>query len=332
MAVPSGAIAARRVAALVVERFDLAPPVDVEALLRERAALTRADWPVQTVDAVMTGLGRANRPNIYYRATDNLLRERFTLGHELGHILLPWHLPEQNCSIGTGTLDLPRYSPEDEADVFSSCILMPDSWLLKLVRKYDMTEVVRQLNTAEVTTYAGLLALRRVLLAGWVFVSYGADRVVVTPGTHINGLDVRPRDLSIAQLTKNSYERGDVLLNGHKVRWFRLSKPSDLPTRDPKDGRSLSQLLQDAVAMVVRENSERTHLVQVCNGKIGGALREATGRPAAEAYESLVHRFESSELGPLLDQADFRVWLSEKATAIENRNTKRRRQRSRDTP
>ena len=328
MAIPAPATAARRLAGLVVERFALVPPVDVERLVRERALLVRADWPMESVDAVMTRLGR-DRPVIYYRSTDNLARERFTLGHELGHILLPWHLPEQNCAVGTGVLDLPKYSPEDEADVFASCLLLPDSWLLDLVHNHEMTDVLRTLNEAEVTTYAALLALRRVLLSGWVFAFYGGDQVVATPGTHVGGVDVYQGSISMTEIEDSSHDAGVAHLNGHPVRWFRLSRAHELPARNPNDSRTLHNVLQDAVALVESDEAERVRLTQVCNGTVGGALRDAAGRPAIDAYESLVHRFERSEVSRLLEEPDFRVWLAGKVQDIESGNTKRRRRSAR---
>lgn len=300
--------------------------MDVESLIRERADLVRADWPIESVDAVMTRLGH-DRPAVYYRATDNLARERFTLGHELGHLLLPWHLPEQNCAVGTGALDLPKYSPEEEADIFASCLLIPDSWLLGLLERHhhDMTEVLRELNQAEVTTYAALLALRRVLLAGWVFVFYNGDQIVATPGTHVGGVDVHQDSMSTAEIAVAAQESGSANLNGHPVRWFRLSQAHELPARNPNDLRTLHTVLQDAVALVESDEAVRVRLTQVCNGTVGGALRDAAGRPAVDAYQSLVHRFERSEVSRLLEEPDFHVWLAGKVRDIESGNTKRRR-------
>lgn len=326
MPIPAPATAARRIATLMVDRFDLAPPVDVEALLRARADVSRTDWPYARVDAIMTGLGHTERPMVYYRATDNLARERFTLAHELGHVMLPWHLPEQNCAIGVGTLDLPKYSPEDEADVFASCLLLPDRWLLGLLARHDgdMSELLRELNFAEVTTQAALLALRRVLLAGWVFVAYGDEVVVATPGTHVEGLNSVPPEVLLRELEVAAHDQGEALVNGWPVKWFRLSTPAALPSRDPSDSRTPHQVLSDAIALAEAGEHERVRLAQVCNGKVGGALREAAGRPARETFESLVHRFENSDVSHLLAQPDFLVWLAEKARAVEAGTTKRR--------
>lgn len=326
MPIPAPATAARRLADLVVQRFDLAPPVDVASLLTSRAEVRRVQWPSTRVDAIMSGLGHSMRPMVFYRATDNPLRERFTLAHELGHVMLPWHMPKQNCAIGSGVLDLPKYSPEEEADVFASCVLLPDRWLVERLHASDgdMTALLRELNEAEVSTSAALRALRRVLLAGYVFSAYAGELVIATPGTQIDGLRTEPVAVTLDRLERGAHARGEGTLNGHPVKWFRLSAPADLPSRDSSDERTPHQILVDAIALIEADEDERIRLTHVCNGKVGGALREAAGRPAQETYDSLVHRFENFDERRLLEQPQFRLWLAEKARLIERGQTKRR--------
>jgi hypothetical protein len=303
----------------------LEPPVDVEALLRSRAELTRVDWPIDGVDAVLTGLaGDPRRVAVYVRATANLFRERFTMGHELGHLLLPWHLPNANCEVGDGDLDLPTFSLEDEADVFASCLLVPDAWLLDQVRRCgeDMSKLLREMNVAEVSTEAALQALRRYLLAGWVFVSYGGSRVVSTRGTKLP--DVRPDAMEEA-LRRECHSHGAASLNGYPVKWYRMIDSSVLPEKAPDDARNDHQILVDAIAMVEPDPGRHASIAQSANGKVGGALREAAGRPAGETYQALRHRCKQWQHMELLGQPDFLLWLAQRARAIEQGTTKRRR-------
>lgn len=323
MAIPSPAVAARRIAALFVSRLNLEPPIDVELLLRERAELHRVDWPVEGVDAVLTGLGHGGGPRIYYCATSNLARERFTLAHELGHLVLPWHLPRADCETGSGDLDLPRYTPEEEADVFASCVLLPDSWLLALLKEnaHDMSMVLRRLNEAEVTTVAALRALRRVLLAGWAFVAYG-DSLVTTPGTSVAGQYTESIGSIERRLREDSHANGEAQLNGFPVRWYRMSEPTDPPVLQHSDSRTDHEVLVAALSVVELDSSRIQRLVQVCNGKVGGALREAAGRPSSETYQSLLYRFRESEYAHLLDIPDLHIWLARKARAVEMGSTR----------
>lgn len=310
---------------MVVERMGLEPPVDVESLLRSKAELTRVDWPIEDVDAVLTGLaGDPRRISVYIRATENLLRERFTMAHELGHILLPWHLPSANCEVGEGALDLPTYSLEDEADVFASCLLVPDAWLLRQVHRSgdDMSYLLREMNSAEVTTAAALQALRRYLLAGWVFVSYGDRVVTATRGTRLP--EVPPEQI-VDALAAECYAQGEASVNGFPVHWYRMVQSSALPERDAADLRSDHQILLDAIAMIEPDLKRRDTIARSANGKVGGTLREAAGRPASETFHAVRHRCEQWDHAQLLEQPDFLLWIAQRSKAVEAGTTKRRR-------
>lgn len=306
----------------------MTPPVDVVALLSSRAEVQRLDWTFE-VDAILIGLSAGARPRVYYKATSNPLRERFTLAHELAHLLLPWHLPRANCHVGSGALDLADYGLEDEADVFASCLLVPDAWLVGLVEQYhdDMSSLLEAVALAEVSTPAMLLALKRVLLAGWVFTAYGTEYCLETLGTASSALSsgLSGPDLTIA-LQAEAHSFGEVSVNGYPVYWYRMSEPTDLPeTR--AETRPLTTILIDAISVVEPDDQKRVKIARSCNGKVGGILREASGRPARETYAALLHRFQSSELAELTEQPDFLAWLARKALDIEGRTTKRYRGR-----
>ena len=325
MSVPAPVTAVRRLASTVVERYELEPPVDIEALLRAKVRLTRADWPYEEVDAILTGLaGDPRRVAVFIRSTENLLRERFTMAHELGHVLLPWHLPQANCQVKEGALDLPVFSVEDEADIFASCLLIPDGWLWHQVRHFgdDMSQLLRELNVAEVTTAAAIQALRRYLLAGWVFVSYGGQHVTATRGTRMPDV---PHDKLIGVLASDCYAHGEASLNGYPVHWYRMVEPLSLPEKGPEDQRSDNEILLDAVAMIEPDTQHQRSITLSANGKVGGTLREAAGRPATETFQALRHRCEQWDHAELLEQPDFLLWLAQKSRAVETGTTRRRR-------
>ena len=247
------------------------------------------------------------------------------MAHELGHLVLPWHLPQANCEVGEEEADLPVFSVEQEADVFASCLLMPDGWLLGLKQRHgdDMSQILRELNAAEVTTAAALQALRRYLLAGWIFLAYGERRIIATAGTAIPQGLVEGRAGDV--LAESCHSSGEALLNGYPVRWFRMVAPAPLPTRSSTEVRADHQILMDAIAMVEPDDARRTSIAQSANGKVGGGLREAAGRPADETFQAMRHRCEQWAHSELLEEPDFLLWLAQRARAIELGETKKRR-------
>ncbi len=312
-------LAVRRAAGLVVSRLDLRPPVDVAALLTARVdRLERVDWPQDDVDAILTGLGIDGLElTVFIRESDNLQRERFTMAHELGHLLLPWHVPSPVCSVLEQDAEIE--GGEREADLFASCILVPDRWLAGLIGggEIDMRRLLEMLDQADVSTAAALQALRRYLLPGWVFVAYGGRSVVSSPGTNFERAAGEPAQLAV--LRRDCSESGHSQLNGHTVHWFRLASTVSLPMMQTGDDRSSHRILLDAISLAGFSNDEATRVAQSANGKVGGTLNEAAGRPAAETYAAMEHKLLNWQYSALLNQPDFHLWLAGKARVIESR-------------
>lgn len=316
---PSPVVAARRLAARLVEKESLTPPVDVAALLSTVADVEYASWPQESVDAVVSGLGQTDRPRVFLREpAKSLHRQRFTMAHELAHIVVPWHMGRYTCATAeVGSLELAFYGQEDEADVFASSVLIPEAWLKKVVADDpdDIDAIFAQLDTTNVSTAAALTALRERLLAGWIFGAYGGAQAWWSPGTKY---PVHEWRAVLEYASDNATERGSVLLNGHTVQWYRMHPPSELPAEDA-DSRSTTELLTSAIANVYVDEDERLHVQKSANGKVGGALRAAGGQPAASNYRVLRYRFAESELAVLLDEPDFLTWLARKARDVERR-------------
>jgi hypothetical protein len=292
--------------------------VDIEALLRTRADVEAVDWPIESVEAVM--LRRVGeRPQVFFRPRpDNRGRERFTLAHELGHILLPWHIGNAACLPGSGDSDLRSESDEDQADTFASCVLAPDFWLRELAEKHrgDMTGFLGEAVTAELSTTATLLALRRVMLAGWVFQLNNQPTPFSSPGTAYIGPMASGEALR-DHLSDLAYEHGRTTVAGNAVRWWRLADMSPMPEPDD-DPRTDTELLRASIAIHTRDPQAAQHRLQSANGKVGGGAMDAGGRNASDIFTALWHRFETDgRFEDLMLQPEFSMWLARKSRAKE---------------
>jgi Zn-dependent peptidase ImmA (M78 family) len=79
-------------AARLIEIKQLVPPIDIFSLAQEYAAVVRVTFPVQ-IDGVCLDLKqRGKRPRILVNRTLHKHQLRFTLAHELGHVIIPWHV------------------------------------------------------------------------------------------------------------------------------------------------------------------------------------------------------------------------------------------------
>jgi hypothetical protein len=106
----------QRLAALLVERLGISPPVDVYAVAA-RMADVESDLIPGSCDGVVVGLsGGRKRPLIVVARDAPPRRTRFTLAHEIGHVALPWHIGTAACDTGL----LVRDPAEIEANRFAA--------------------------------------------------------------------------------------------------------------------------------------------------------------------------------------------------------------------
>jgi len=126
---------ARQMAKKVIKEFRLkSPPVDVVMLIRERGLrLVQSDVP----GAVSGQLFPAQSEVFVNTHNRSLARQRFTMGHELGHWELRHHLEDELPADSYGFAGVyeaegeseGRSSIEIEANTFAAELLMPGSWI-----------------------------------------------------------------------------------------------------------------------------------------------------------------------------------------------------------
>lgn len=318
--------AAANVARLVVERRALVPPIDVAAILAEHADIegVKDDWPAPRTDAVMVR-GHERRPHVFYNDTENQHpgRVRFTLAHELGHILVPWHCGSMSCSPLNGWTTEPTTSEavssvlEREADAFASGLVIPRRWLGETIREHrdDMEAFLSAVQVAEVSTTAMLWAIRDHLpVPGWAFQINRQDRLYRSQGTlsHGNAL-FGGSDVARRFLDNNAIESGAVTWGRNTVRWWRLVGRYDLPALGDTDLIADRELLQRAMTDCGIDPAREAAI----NGKVGGGARgHASGGDAAELFAGLRYRFANDDqFASLVDHADFLTWLARRAIA-----------------
>jgi hypothetical protein len=119
-------------------------------------------------------------------------------------------------------------------------------------------------------------------------------------------------------------DSGTVVVQERSIAWYRMYEVADMPDV-AADDRGTTQILRDALREVTEDAVRKKSLERQLNGKIGGILREAAGRPPHELFTTLEYRFAREGYEDLLALPDFRSWLAHKAHAVSSGTTKRRR-------
>lgn len=108
----------------------LTPPFDLEQLANHYGDLEFHDFPF-AVDGVTVGIGGDAKPKILINASAPPTRRKFTLAHEIGHIIIPWHTGTIVSHIDPGEVGAAYLQMEAEANRFAAELLMPTSWLIE---------------------------------------------------------------------------------------------------------------------------------------------------------------------------------------------------------
>jgi len=144
---------------------DLKVPVPIKELARQ---LDIADIQEFDTEGFEGGLitDRARSRGVILTRASHPFRQRFTIGHELGHFLIPTHMPNADGQFLCSREDMRRLSAKEsdrrgrmevEANRFSSLMLMPPPLLrpyLKQRRDPDVGHMVRLSAKFEVSKQA----------------------------------------------------------------------------------------------------------------------------------------------------------------------------------
>ncbi len=144
-----------KMARKVLQKHSLEVPFDIDNLVEKYAKIVYKHIPVDGVDGICLHLKTAGKtPTVIVNADSFRTRQKFTLAHELGHIIIPWHCGtfideiDEN-KIGSNTK---YWELEKEANRFASELLMPFDWIFSLYKKNPDPEFLH----SEICGYCGV--------------------------------------------------------------------------------------------------------------------------------------------------------------------------------
>lgn len=299
-------------AKLILSRYMLTSPVDILEVLRRYADVEFVNWDA-SCDAVVYGLTSQTRPTVFVKSMDlpSARRLRFTLAHELGHILIPWHLGSSHCdpsvlSVNSlSTLPGSTERTEAEANEFAGSILLPYSDLRTTAETAGLQELMESLDSYELSPAATLIRVSKLLRPGFTFNGPFGDSwtTMSSPGTKV------PNNEDLAQ---SAYDSGQFKIGGKPVMWY-LTAPNELVKPDA-DPRTATQILRDAISETCPEGDAAT-LFNSVNGIVSGALSKDRHRDVAQAYSHVHQWTRNHENIPtsLRSSPDFDLYLRRKA-------------------
>jgi hypothetical protein len=235
-------------AARLVERLNLAPPIDVEKLCSSFADLSFKKFPID-IDGLCLDLKiPGKRPKVWVSRTMPFVRRRFTLAHEIGHIIIPWHRGTIIDDIeAPQSSEKGRYwDMEAEANRFAAELLMPSAWATGLAERSEhaagLMHTIHQI--AQVSFPAAFLKTARFGPSGFVGAEV-RDGVIVrslrTPGTHSLPLEVKTLVQHVSM--QAAHEPRVVHGTDTAYYWWQIREELEDPGGDLPDWRQILNLI-----------------------------------------------------------------------------------------
>jgi hypothetical protein len=241
-------------------------------------------------------------------------RQRFSFGHELGHVVIPWHLGTVECVLDRPSLEASGAADqESEAHRFASGLLVPRSFFEEH-GAYEFAAGVEALDLTDISAFAAVLSLSRNLMPGFCFlIDEDQDELTLVKSSGTAMPARRDGESWERGLSSVAHDKGEAVVSGRRILWFRLVAPVNFALTH--DSRSTTQLLRDAITQVGRKRDSLSLAMRV-NGIVGGLLsREERAQSVEKALSVLEYRFAAShpDLQDLMEVPDFRTYLRRKA-------------------
>lgn len=167
--------AARKFAENIIKNLKLLPPIDPAVIIQKYGC----DLKEEEIKYGIEAYSQLNEnPKITINKNiDYLPRKRFTLAHELGHLIIPWHNGDTKFDTDTPYIkrDGIRYldTQELEANIFASELLMPTQWIaskISLIGTDNLQDLIQTIQAEAATSImACCYALENGLPAGHLF-------------------------------------------------------------------------------------------------------------------------------------------------------------------
>jgi len=128
-----------KMAARLLMRHNLRPPYDLEALVLNYATVEQHHFPLDA-DGVTIGIGGEKTPQVLINSDSPETRRKFTLAHELGHIIIPWHTGTIVSHLGKIEANEEYRRIESEANQFAAELLLPSGWISEKESEFSSVE------------------------------------------------------------------------------------------------------------------------------------------------------------------------------------------------
>ncbi|MBC8152254.1 MAG: ImmA/IrrE family metallo-endopeptidase [Bacteroidetes bacterium] len=194
-----------KLARRILWKHALSPPFKIRDLLESYATVIFKHIPIDGVDGVALNIKVPGKtPVVIVNESISDTRQRFTMAHELGHLIIPWHtgikIDKDENHIGS---EDSYFILEAEANRFAAELLMPSYFIRQIANQSsDLAHAHKKIcQKLKVSHQAAAIQIGNTLPAGITYCAVENGRVIYTGQTR----DTIEKPLFKAQLFNESW-------------------------------------------------------------------------------------------------------------------------------
>jgi hypothetical protein len=313
--------AEERLALKWARREGLSYPINIREVLLAIADLREEDLPIAADALLVKPRLASSRPVVFLEKSLDDKRKTFTLAHELGHLVIPWHVGSFACTPYDidGNLNVEQFATyldlEREANRFAAQILMPKEFIAELVSRFgEPAGVIEFLQESAISKVAASIRLINLLPPGYIFLqldSIGNVQKISRSRDTLWTLENENGSIDIEKLRS----KGVVVREfpgRNSIIWFDWT--SFRHERNREDTEELSTLI---LGRILGDVGNYGNIQQRVAGVIGAAKNTAD-RTGVDLYTVFKERFANRDwAGEIVCHPKFDSFLLAKARELE---------------
>lgn len=320
MVAPEEALAGR-----LIEKYGLVPRIDIEAIVAGYADIVRRPIPLAGIDGASLNLKvPGKRPTVVVNSLNPPKRLRFTYAHELGHILIPWHMGSflDTLDAADDEEEGDYWKLELEANTFAASLLMPGDYLREAVEKTQNLARLhaRVIEDCDVSAHAATIRLTKFLPANIVF-AVVRDGVVAHGGRTDGTLAPQPNWNVALPASPYEYAKHHYVasLDQQTLHWWVLPDKVVIKRTDPRTWREVLEAIANDLGIPADDQKRYKASVNGVVAAANGAVRARVDYSIDVVTAACLQRFHGrDEYKEFVGHRDFEVFVAKKADALVN--------------
>lgn len=313
-----------KIAKRLAKKHGLKPPVEIWDFVAKFAEIEETVLPVDA-DAISINLkNEVRKPQIFINRFSDHNRKRFTLAHELAHIIIPWHVGSIVSHINSYQFFVDRIYTQIEAEAnrFASEILLPYEWLQKKLKYFNGDPIhftSKIAKKAEISFHSTTISVLNILPPGYLLAVISENGVVINSGRSIGTVAREPQKNEIIKDITNFYPgvtdiKSDEIGPLTFVWWHYDDHKEKIRDCDTREWRDVINIILDDIGIT---GDDAKKLLQRMNGVIGAVNSMNKQGTPNDLYQILFHKFSSlPHLKPVAKHPDFKSFITKRVLAL----------------